>query len=55
MCKRNSEQVVCPWLLQYTNDLVIRAGSREELMMKLDDDELSDGEEGSACEHRVAH
>ena len=39
----------CPWELLYADDLMISAGSMEELLVK--DLEDRDGEKGPTCEH----
>ena len=40
----------CPLLLLYKDDLVIKAGSTEELLVECL--EVSEGE-GSTCEHKI--
>ena len=40
----------CPWELLYADDLMISAGSKEELLVKVDMEDR-DGEKGPTCEH----
>ena len=41
----------CPWELLYADDLMISAGSKEELLVKVKTWEDRDGEKGPTCEH----
>ena len=40
----------CLWELLYADDLMISAGSKEELLVKVDMEDI-DGEKGPTCEH----
>ena len=41
----------CPWELLYVDDLMISAGSKEELLVKVKTWKTRDGEKGPTCEH----